>query len=487
MRDVKPDDVAAGTAWAVANDKQKGVGSSLDAIWTEMHRLVEHDKCMGIPHIDDLDTTPCQLYGVCVCSVAGKLLNQKARALERYIKRKCTMSTATHRRLGSGNLVIQISGGLGDVKASDDALLDDASFAEEWWHLGYVLWSPYLLFGMQVAPVADLGETAYTDRRVYVQSLHCFKGLRRIMEAFVGCKQISARLWILEEASRPLGTLIPDIVPVIASPGADTLEHVHGRRRRVVVRGGGGPAPAAAPAGAICDGDEYEAEPAADANEDLALEPPDGAEPAGAALDVLWSADLLLDMYDIPLAVPAGAPADRPPVPEPRLDPRPMGDAEPPLPPPAAAPQPAPLANAIPMLRGGAAPRSAPGGQRQRGQATACALLAGGRICYYSSNGNFVAYCKHEGHESCIWTKKGSRVGASSSSRVLPPVERPLGRMAAWIALGAMKDDKDGHFRNEVFEFSDEQVRMGREALAAVEGGAALLSYERAPLPGEAD
>ena len=310
------------------------------------------------------------------------------------------------------------------------------------------------------------------------------------MQAFTGCKQLSARLWIVEEATRPLGAFIPHIVPVISSPGADTMEQVYGRRRKAVVRGGGGPAPAAAPAEAIRDGDEDELEPDADVDEDTSVMPPGEVDAEGAAADVAWGADLLLGMYDMPLAVPAECPAeeDRPPMPEP-LAAGPVADEPPPLPPPLAAPpQPPPVAIAMPKLRGSGVQRQGgASGSRQRGNATATALLAGGRISFYTSNCNFVAYCKHEGHDSCIWTKRGARMGGSSSSRVLPSVERPLGRMAAWIAIGGLLHDKNAHFDDDTFEFSEEQVRMGREALSAVEGGAELLSYERAPLPGEAD
>ena len=483
--DPDPNDAVKGAAWVGANGKRcGGVGVAVDEFWKDLHKLIVDDECTQVlgegagpgrgPGDDD---DQCWARGVCVCSEEGLRLKRMARLLIAYVKRKCTPRSAAHAQLGRGAIVVRLSGGPKRGATMDELLADDAPFVDEWWHIGHNLWTPYGLWLMRVRRVDDLGEVPHDPRRVYVATQHEYKSLYKLLASFSRCGEVHAQLWCVEESKRHIGVFLPNTVPVVALAGASELERFWPSRVRAP-RPARGPGDADAEPGADACGSESAPSEGGDAPDPL-------PEPAGdevGAAGVAWGADLLLGMYEAPAAVPSAGDAapETPPIVgdhPPDTDP----DDLPPLPPP---PEP-PAEPAAPMLRGAAREPAARPIGRARGAATATAFVDGGHISFYASNGNFVAYCRCENHKACVLTARGQRVRASSSSERLPLVQRPLGKLVAWLGLGHVCDDKASHWADECFVFSEAELRGAREALAAAEGGAALLALERPAAPGE--
>jgi hypothetical protein len=148
----------------------------------------------------------------------------------------------------------------------------------------------------------------------------------------------------------------------------------------------------------------------------------------------------------------------------------------PPMPPPAA-PEPEPEAG-VPLVPVDLAPP-----ERRRGPRRAVAdvevKLDGGRLCYYSSNGNFVLECfKHDG---CILTRRARR-----ALDYVTVHDRPLGMMMAWFESGSKADcmTKADHWLPTQFMYSSGERLASRGRLSMLANAGDLMSKEKQPLDG---
>ena len=108
--------------------------------------------------------------------------------------------------------------------------------------------------------------------------------------------------------------------------------------------------------------------------------------------------------------------------------------------------------------------------RRRRGRLTKKAQstlhVADGNICYYSNNGNFVAYCTF--HEHCILTRKGCPPSGES---------RPMRMMCSSSGLANLFDTDDHRFLGN-FDVTNSVAAEARERLS-LDGGIHSLLCER--------
>ena len=114
--------------------------------------------------------------------------------------------------------------------------------------------------------------------------------------------------------------------------------------------------------------------------------------------------------------------------------------------------------------------------------------LEGGAIPHYPSNGNFEAACAHHRDERCTLTRAGNASSGSSPSRA--SAGRPLGLLAAWLAIGMLCEDKAAHkaplnMKQLSGPEGFDSRKEDREALAASVDSAFFFEQERPPAAGQ--
>lgn len=223
------------------------------------------------------------------------------------------------------------------------------------------------------------------------------------------------------------------------------------------------------------EGGELREEGAGTEHSDGENEPPAGEE-NDAQPEFLALLDPLLDTYEQPLQVPllgnADIREDEPSVPVPAGSPADSSQA---------------IADPPPPPEGPPAPKRA---RRQPGRADCTLVMEWGSIVYYSSNGNFEAICAMHWDERCTLTK-GSSASASSSGRSAQ-AGRPLGYLAAWLAMGPAFGDKASHRDRSVLARlagpdGHAERKDQRAGLMANPEAADLLARERAVRASEAE
>ena len=458
-------------AWAAANSKESTLSSALAAAWASAHSTVM-DGAPLLAEKEVADAGMCQRLGLCVCSPSGLLLKRRAQALLRSMRSIFKPRTVDRDLLAQGRIVLRISGSPKETDDLDALLRDDAVYVDEWFHVGYVTFSPWMPTVMRVVPVADPGEAPPNDARTYVKSTQEFYTLHRAMQLVVAAETAEMKLYVVEHSGRAIDSCCPKVVPIVEHGGSETERWTAvwpTPPRRRAARGGGGAAPAPPHEGGELDdeggelGDEGDDEEGAAEGE--APHPPMGDVEAAAALLVALYDDEAIAKVDV------GARAEdtegAPPLPPPPGPPPPV--PAPPLPPPPVA-----VANAPRGAAAGVAARPA-GQARGRRAAKASVVLPNGVICYYESNGNFVAYC--DKHDRCILTRRAKAVGASGSSEA-PRVRKPLGFMASWLEAAHIYPTKEDHWDALSFALAEAEAEAGRATLAAAAGGAELVAEE---------
>ena len=135
--------------------------------------------------------------------------------------------------------------------------------------------------------------------------------------------------------------------------------------------------------------------------------------------------------------------------------------------------------------------RAAPERKHARGRRARAGEVAivvqGGIISYYASNGNFEAKCLVHDDERCTMTRRGMNAAKRYRGKV---GGKPLGMLTAWLACGAMCENKEQHHNKETANrlSGPEELefrKVCRRSLADIDGGLALLEHERANDEGE--
>ena len=128
-----------------------------------------------------------------------------------------------------------------------------------------------------------------------------------------------------------------------------------------------------------------------------------------------------------------------------------------------------------------AAPVAPPGRARSRGRATCTVEVAGGSLNFYASNQNFTAVCSNAFHgDQCVTTRRNTARAHCKG--------RPLGFLAAWLALGPFAETREEHMAQVPVVARDLDSRRGcRQLLQGSPEGRALLAYERQLQPGDAE
>ena len=103
--------------------------------------------------------------------------------------------------------------------------------------------------------------------------------------------------------------------------------------------------------------------------------------------------------------------------------------------------------------------------------------VPGGNLCFYQSNGNFVAECVGNGHEPCILTRRAERKGGAASST---GPKRWHGIMAVWLSRGPLHACKASHFAKASLECTREEIDGALDVLRTCPGGPELIVVEDA-------
>ena len=412
-------DVASAVGWACANPQSSGLATRLERHWDLLHRTLMENACPPCPQTTGEKT--CFLDGFCSCTEEGLTFKRKVKKFENYLKFVCPVGSSMKNDLVAGNLVVRV---LSRPKEYEAMVVEDiGQLRDLWYHIGLMYLNPYEPTCTRVEPIGDVGETPPFHRRVYIKRMHSYVNIVKAMQPFESSDVIAARFYKLEEADRPIGTFAPHPVPVLECSGFSSSQIFWPRRaaaRRAkasdVPGSEGGPGEGI-PVGSLED--------ASDGGDEGV-----GGEGEGGPLDFEALLDPLLLRYDEDFELPR---EDEEVVPEGGVivaaptTPPPSGEplGPPPLPPPPLAPFPA-------------------GARRARVREEIVVRCDGGTITYYPSNGNFEARCCPHFAERCTLTRKGGGVAASSTSA---PVHRPLGFLAAWLALSGVCEDKADHKR----------------------------------------
>eukprot|EP00971_Amphidinium_carterae_P349599 6491100-Amphidinium_carterae.3 len=115
--------------------------------------------------------------------------------------------------------------------------------------------------------------------------------------------------------------------------------------------------------------------------------------------------------------------------------------------------------------------------------AAACIVLPHGRIAYHVSKNSFEAVCTR--HKNCNLSRIASARKRGTSARGFPLGGRPLGLLTAWLndTDAATKEDHKSNAR--LRSYGSAARCAARAQVRAAVGGADLLSFERAKLSGE--
>ena len=147
-----PDHQAAarGASWVQANQNKCGSLGRLLEEYRQMphHTIMESDVAQHHQLHDDQQAPPkppprkvtCRSVGFCICSDDGKLRLKVKNGFLRSLKAFCPPKSRPRTWLADGRLVCRL--GLEKIDADPDDLEGEA---DKWWHIGFVLFSPYRL------------------------------------------------------------------------------------------------------------------------------------------------------------------------------------------------------------------------------------------------------------------------------------------------------------------------------------------------------
>ena len=468
IRVAMPSGVEAGrvAAWVTEHSHSSGLATNLDQLWAAAHvpvAPIDDNPCDKAPLASD-----CWRIGMCVCSdPLGMAVARRVKRFTNHMKEVCAMHSQERQDLKDGKLAVRLTGLAGEGEGCDDVAGDGQAHIDVWLHIGLQYFSPYEPTFWRVQPVANPGETLDDPRRVYVSGTAEWLDLHRALWHFRESPTIASQWFHLEESSRPIPAFTPDPVPLIKFARYNEpvrfwprkVAAKSGARGRGVGRGkgGGGRGAAGKPEGANAESSEEEVH---EALMDVAPEAPlefDGLlDPLLAAYDAGVGTD---GSASGGVAVGTEAPTAGAPPPEVVADMAGamMGSDEPPLPPPPVGPR----------------RRRVEGGEVK-------VPFCNGFLVFFHSNNNFEAQCMDHPHERCTFTKKSGAAAAGSDAAP----RRPLGLLAAWLALGCHFPSKGDHRQRELLlrlagpEEREYRYRAGRLALMAVPGADELFEKE---------
>ena len=250
-------------------------------------------------------TTRCASLGICVCSKKGRALDKVAERVITQIKGLGKRGARSLDWFRQSFCVVRVTGTprAKPKSAISKDVVPLAEGADLWLHLAFANLSPWTQHVMEVRPAgAPPGEPPSSEERVYVAAHGRFASLHKALQPVASCANVQVRFYLLEDSLRNLGDVSAHVVPLVSFPGLPGAIPILGTGTRGPSKGAGGPA---APAG---DPDAEEGSGGASEGEDV--EVPEGGDAHDAALAPDESAELLLDMYDLPPPLP---PPDMPP------------------------------------------------------------------------------------------------------------------------------------------------------------------------------
>lgn len=121
-----------------------------------------------------------------------------------------------------------------------------------------------------------------------------------------------------------------------------------------------------------------------------------------------------------------------------------------------------------------------------RGSADVAFRAPGGILRFYANKQQFAATCDNHLHGKCVMTRQSTAAKASARTPNILAKGRPLGYLAAWLAMGPGHTSKDDHWDKDK-QPTLEARRAARLKLAEHHHGRLLLSHERPKRAGEDD
>ena len=110
-------------------------------------------------------------------------------------------------------------------------------------------------------------------------------------------------------------------------------------------------------------------------------------------------------------------------------------------------------------------------------------VIPGGHITYYHTIHSFQATCNNQSHGRCALRRQATADGRGGTNQA---AGRPLGYLAAWLAMGARCDSKDMHW-DPLNQPSLTDRSHARAGLALQPAGLAILGKERPMREGETE
>jgi len=461
-------EVRRAVSWANENYKASPLGIELDKHWASDAEMLMAEACPEVPEPPpEQQQGPCLGFGICLCCEGGQKLRKRADKFVGFLKLVCPAGSKEREDLVEGKLVFRLMGSMLDYEAmlAEDK---DGGFKELWLHVGLHYLSPFDPTFMLVEPTPDPGEVPADRRRVYVRSREIFQSLYVGLAPLQQCDLIEAKCYKVESAGRPIATYMLHPLPIVAMDGFEEWFRFwpRVRRRRPV---------GAMPAndnGSDAENSAEEGDPHNDhqPEEDVLPAAESGPEVSGETLELLAP---LMDAYDAASACPVeGANSAASGIGGAEIQQESEADPQNPPPDP-------------PGIRAAPERKHARGRRARAGEVAI--VVQGGIISYYASNGNFEARCLVHDDERCTMTRRGMNAAKRYRGKV---GGKPLGMLTAWLACGAMCENKEQHHNKgtanrlsgpEELEFR----KMCRRSLADIDGGLALLEHERANDEGE--
>lgn len=450
------DEVGDLASWLFKNNAHTNLATSVQEFWSGLCRPVCANAARTTPKANEVEEDECA-KGECLCSGSehGETIKKMAARFIACVKRCFPPSTTTRSLLQNAYVVVHLHG-CPERNANLENMLDDEhAFCDLWFHIGLQYMNPFEPSFMEVEPVPCLPSEP-DEGRIYVKTkFACCGSACSVFKRLVKYPAIAAAFYRVEDADRRIGAeFASHTVPLVRLRGLSTLQVFYPRKQGVVVARARGGAVDGHPA--LCDGEVSDDE-GPGSGEDGLGGPVGGDDDFEPPMDLL---ELLLEAYKDDAAPPEEDSVQVPP----------------PMPPPAA-PEPEPEAG-VPLVPVDSAPPERGRGPR-RAVADVEVKLDGGRLCYYSSNGNFVLECfKHDG---CILTRRARR-----ALDYVTVHDRPLGMMMAWFESGSKADcmTKADHWLPTQFMYSSGERLASRGRLSMLANAGDLLSKEKQPLVG---
>jgi len=437
--------------------------SQLEAAWIERHQTICERDCQPL-QLGGEKPSRCRFAGMCVCRGAGSHVHKLRNALHREMKSAFPHSTPGRDLLLNGFLVMHLVGG--QIESEPAAL-------ELFLHVGFLLGRPFRPTYRQMRRSSALAEQ-HADEHIYLEAE---LGMGSTMEDFTATKLLDTTLpwsvsWLeLVSNELPASRLAPHTLPAkVHRPAgrADDAKPIwplgKGRPRgsRNVPRSTG-------PAG--IEGENEGGEEEEEAEEEMPLDAGDAEapdDPIQDLLDTFWT-QLRAESE---LMNEAGETQPQQPQ-EPES--APAGDDQ-------RADQ--SLSEALPDDRQGAASSSQALGRVIQGHDGKLAV-DGGTISFYPSKNVFEARCNNPLHGSCVLTRSGWGLGATTRRRA-KGFGRPLGLLSSWLSAGVACGSKAEHWQEEHTKPHHHIRQMSRLVLESLPGAGELLAHER-PREGDED